>query len=88
MGDIHRYLIDTKGAHTKEKLRVYKSLDVYNYFISECVQIVYHLYRAGHDILNAKVNHSQRLSNKNHEVWLLLEHNGTVVTGHYACMAE
>ena len=32
-GDIYSYLIDTKGAYTKEKLKVYKSLDTYNYFL-------------------------------------------------------
>ena len=30
-GDVYTYLINTKGPLIKEKLKVYKSLDAYNY---------------------------------------------------------
>ena len=32
-GDIYTYLINTKGPFMKEKLKVYKSLGAYNYFL-------------------------------------------------------
>ena len=32
-GQIYTYLIDTPGQFTKEKLKAYKSLDAFNYYI-------------------------------------------------------
>ena len=32
-GQIYIYLIDTPGQFTREKLKAYKSLDVFNYYI-------------------------------------------------------
>lgn len=32
-GAIYTYLIDTKGEFTREKLKAYKSLEAYNYYI-------------------------------------------------------
>ena len=86
-GDIYSYLIDTKATYTKEKLRAYNSLDAYNYLFNGHMRTVYHLSHSGHDILKAKVNLSQRSADKNHEAWILVEHNGTVITGHCTCMA-
>ena len=31
--DIYAYLMDTPGEFTKEKMRAYKSLDAFNYYI-------------------------------------------------------
>ena len=86
-GDIYGYLIDTEGTHTKEKLKAYKSLDAYNYYFNGYIRTVYHLSCAGHSILKAKVNPSQRTADNKHEAWVLLEWSGTVITGHCMCMA-
>lgn len=32
-GQIYAYLIDTPGQYTREKLKAYKSLDAFNYYI-------------------------------------------------------
>ena len=86
-GDIYGYLIDTEGTYTKDKLKAYKSLDAYNYYFNGYVRTVHHLSRAGHSVLKAKVNPSQRTADNNHEAWALLKHSGTVITGHCTCLA-
>lgn len=86
-GDIHNYLIETKGIYTQEKLKAYKSLDAFNYYINGYVRTVYHLSRGGHSVLKAKVNPSQKTADKTHEAWVLVEKIGTVLTGHCTCMA-
>ena len=42
-GDIYSYLIDTPGQFTKEKLKAYKSLDAFNYYI-RYVSVLIELY--------------------------------------------
>ena len=32
-GDIYTYLVETPGQFTKERLKAYKSLDAFNYYI-------------------------------------------------------
>ena len=32
-GDIYTYLVDTPGEFTRERLKAYKSLDAFNYYI-------------------------------------------------------
>lgn len=40
-GEIYTYLIDTPGLFTREKLKAYKSLDAYNYYIRQVYMIIY-----------------------------------------------
>jgi len=80
-GDIHNYLIETKGIYTQEKLKAYKFLDAFNYYINGYVRTVYHLSRGGHS------DPSPKTADKTHEAWVLVEKIGTVLTGHYACIA-
>ena len=57
-GDIYTYLISTEGIFTKEKLKAYKSLEVYNYFYNGYVRSVFFCLSGDFGILKAKVNPS------------------------------
>ena len=35
-GDIYTYLVDTPGEFTRERMKAYKSLDAFNYYIRYC----------------------------------------------------
>ena len=87
-GQIYSYLIDTPGEFMKEKLKAYKSLDVFNY----CYQVIFRsislllffkcrtstvagcrLLCSGHNcVLTAKVRASQRISSDPHDAWVCL----------------
>ena len=90
-GDIYTYLIDTKGAYTKDSLKAYKSLEAFNYFHSGHVRTVYFYQTISsslYAILMAKVNPSQRAPVNSHEAWVVIKkEDGTVVVGHCSCMA-
>ena len=41
--DVTEYLLDTPSAYTKESIKAYKSLEVYDYFVCGHVQNCYHI---------------------------------------------
>ena len=90
-GDIYMYLIDTKGAYTKDSLKACKSLEAFNYFHSGPVRTVYYYQTVSsslYAILIAKVNPSQREPVNSHEAWVVIrKEDGTVMVGHCSCMA-
>ena len=90
-GDIYNYLIDTKGLYTKESLKVYKSLEAFNFFHSGHVKTVYYFEvssTSAFAVLIAKVILSQKSPNDPHEAWVVLKKQaGSVITGHCTCMA-
>ena len=82
------YLIETKGAYTKEKLKVYKSLDVYNYFCSGHVRTVYQYRYGNYIILKALVNPSQKTPDQAQKAWVILQkEDAKVRTAHCTCKA-
>jgi hypothetical protein len=88
-GQIYTYLIESPGIFTRERMKAYKSLEAFNYYISGWVQCVFfHDLKNGKCILKAKVRPSQRLSEKPHEAWVgLVKESGEIITGHCNCMA-
>ena len=47
--DIYSYLVDTPSEFTKEKMKCYKSLEAYNFFICGHVQDIY-----SHEFISSK----------------------------------
>ena len=82
--DIVHYLVYTQSAYTLAELKAYKSLQGYNYFISEFVQDI------GHALLNSKsvlLGKVKRMNDSGLNPWLVIERDGSVVNAHCNCMA-
>ena len=80
-GDLYVYLVDKKRTFTKEKLKVYKWLEAYNYFYNGYIHTVYY-----HEctswpfvFLRSRVNSSQKQADENPEVWVILSKETTSV---------
>ena len=87
--DIVLYLLQTPGQYTREKLKAYKSLETYNYFVSGWVgTCYYHEINKEFCLLKAAVRPSQRLSEKPHRPWVCVgKKDGSVSVAHCTCMA-
>ena len=67
---IVHYLVYTQSAYTLAELKAYKSLQGYNYFISEFVQDI------GHALLNSKsvlLGKVKRINDSSLNPWLVIE---------------
>ena len=85
--DIVNYLIHTTSTYTLNELKAYKSLESYNYFISGFVIDILHLIENNQSLFMGKVRHSQRMRESPLLPWVIVEVDGTVLSGHCTCMA-
>ncbi|XP_046840588.1 uncharacterized protein LOC124434733 [Xenia sp. Carnegie-2017] len=85
--DICMYLLFSVSPYTNEQLKNYKSLDSYQNFVNGRVREMLVKKYGDHCLLIAKVNHSQRMSEKPLTPCVVCEKNGKVLTAHCDCMA-
>lgn len=91
--DIYVYFVLRSGLYKNEEMKVYKSLDAYNYFLSGFVQELKtaRLSTSTTKLVCMKANvlPSQRVGQKSQPYvsWVLCKDTGEVVTGHCSCMA-
>ena len=87
-GHIFTYFIRRPGLYTQEQLLSWKQLEAYNYFQNGYVRSV-HVYKlkSGTCVLKSLVNPSQCSADNPHNPWVIVNADGSVVTGHCTCMA-
>ena len=76
------------GAFSKEKMKNYRSLEAYNFFLSGWVHDVVHITTlTSNFIFRARVGRSQRVTEKPHTAWVAVDKDGVVLAAHCTCMA-
>lgn len=87
--ELHDYLVNTPGKFTRERLKSYKSLEAYNYFLSGKVRNVttYQPTKVPRvRLVRCDVVAGQK-ENTTYAVWIVAEDSGTVTSAHCTCMA-
>ena len=89
--DIYIFLINTTNYCTHEKLKAFKSLDGYNFFVNGWVTnidvISSQATKTKVFIMMSLVKHSQRLTAPPLKVWVATKQQGEVLCAHCTCMA-
>lgn len=89
-GDLWIYLVDKRGPFSTQKLKCYKSLEAYQYFVSRKVGVVYSYEvrkDAGVFVLKAEVRPGQAESQTSHLCWLIAKDSGEIITTRCDCKA-
>ncbi|XP_057298496.1 uncharacterized protein LOC130629359 [Hydractinia symbiolongicarpus] len=89
--DIWNYLIETPSEFTKDKMKAYKSLESYNFFVLGHVHQVY-IHKIEHQnfsFVKTKVLPSQRQGQKEvlYEVWVCIHKSGWILSANCTCMS-
>ena len=89
--DITFYLIETSSEFTRDKIRAYKSLEAYNFFVSGHVNDVYihKVAKSDFSLIKSLVLPSKRQGQKEtlYNVWVSLHKTGWILSANCTCMA-
>ncbi|KAG8198011.1 hypothetical protein JTE90_001851 [Oedothorax gibbosus] len=85
--DVVNYLVYGVSAYTAECFKFYKSLEAYNQFACGWVSDVSSTKINGLCLVLGKVRHSQSLSDKPVQPWVIATVDGVIESAHCTCMA-
>ena len=87
--DIVNYVINTPSEFTKDKIKAYKSLEAYNFFVNGHVQdvFIHKLEKFQFSFLKTKVLPSQRQGQKQvlYESWVAMHRTGWILCANCSC---
>ncbi|KAK6176048.1 hypothetical protein SNE40_014409 [Patella caerulea] len=85
--DIVNYLVFSPSPYTSDDLKSFKGLDAYNQFVCGWVRDKTSRIMNDKYLVKAKVLHSQRMSEKPLQPWVIADKEGCILGAHCTCMA-